>query len=141
VLLAPRAVRAFLVIRRRRAQLDDSRIPLLSKTSRGIYPAENGCPACGQPFSHGFAYMMGGAILLSKDRQNSLAHDRLEGFLHIGFHGSDADASGSADILVVDDVVGGQFDLQWCSVRCMRAWLTKLLDTLEADISREQSDA
>lgn len=121
--------------------MDNYRIPLLSKASRGIYPTEDGCPVCGQPFSHGFAYLMGGANLLSKDQQNSLTHDRLEGFLHLGFHGRDADASGSADILVVDDVVGGQFDLHWCSVRCMRAWLTKLLDTLEADISHEQGDA
>lgn len=37
----------------------------------------------------------------------------------------------SADVEVVAELCGGQFDLQWCSVGCMRKWLMDLLGQVE----------
>jgi hypothetical protein len=51
--------------------------------------------------------------------------------LHLGFHGIAPDMRDSADIQVVADLHGGQFDLSWCSVACMRAWLSELVDYIE----------
>ena len=70
-------------------------------------------------------------MLLSKDRSTSVHSDRLEGFLRMGFHGKDVEMRDSTDATIVSDLVGGQFDLQWCSVVCMRAWLVRLLIELE----------
>ncbi|WP_442511686.1 hypothetical protein SH528x_003396 [Novipirellula sp. SH528] len=117
--------------------MQDLNIPLLAngKTSRAD------CPNCGGKFAGGFAYIMGGGLLLSKDLKNSLHSDRLQGFMHVGFHGKDPDMCDSVDANVVDDVIGGQFDLQWCSMACMRAWLMRLLDRLEARLELQEDDA
>jgi hypothetical protein len=68
---------------------------------------------------------------LSEDRNDSIHPDRLQGFMYIGFHGIDTDMDGSCDLEVVRDLHGGQFELQWCSVGCMREWLLKLLAEVE----------
>lgn len=83
---------------------------------------------------------MGGALLLSKDGQNSIHVDRLKGFLHFGFHGKDSEMRDSGDVNIADNVPDGQFDLQWCSIACMRAWLMQVLDELEASIGREDEE-
>jgi hypothetical protein len=79
---------------------------------------------------------MAGALLLSKDGQNSLHVDRLKAFMHVGFHGKDSGMRDSGGVTVVDHVSGGQFDLRWCSIGCMRKWLMELLDNVEATIGR-----
>lgn len=61
--------------------------------------------------------------------------DRFHAFLNIGFHGRESDVRDSADVTVVEDLHGGQFDLQWCSVRCMREWLLGLLQEIETAAS------
>ena len=116
-------------------------LPVLSGSSSAFYPPDRRCPVCGDAFAEGIAYLSGGALLLSKDRQNSVHNDRLEAFLNVGFHGKDPGTRDSGDMMVVDRVSGGQFDLQWCSVRCMRAWLMQLLDELEASIRRDDEVA
>ena len=73
---------------------------------------------------------------MSTDGQDSLPCDQLKAFLHVGFHGSDPEMRDSGDLMIIDDLSVGQFDLQWCSIRCMRKWLTQLLDKLEANIGR-----
>jgi hypothetical protein len=71
-------------------------------------------------------------LQLSADDQDSIHSDRLRAFLHLGFHGRDPDMRDSADVSVVADLHGGQFDLQWCSVECMREWLLGLLREVES---------
>jgi hypothetical protein len=105
--------------------------PVLSNSDRMFYPADGRCPVCGGDFSRGIAYLSAGALLLSADGQDSVESDRLQAFLHLGFHGRDSDIRDSADVSVVADLHGGQFDLQWCSVGCMREWLLGLLREVE----------
>lgn len=114
---------------------------MLSETSQGFYPTEPHCPVCGSDFTDGTAYLMAGALLLSKDGQDSLHVDRLKAFMHVGFHGKDSATCASGDVTVVGNVSGGQFDLQWCSISCMRKWLTELLDDVEATIGRKDESS
>ena len=105
--------------------------PVLSSSARPIYPSDGRCPVCGGEFRRGLAYLSAGALFLSKDEQDSLHTDRLRAFLEVGFHGSDPEIQESSGLTVVDDLHGGQFDLQWCSVACMRTWLLGLLAEVE----------
>jgi hypothetical protein len=116
--------------------MQDLTLPLLSKKMS----SHSCCPNCGGGFVEGLAYLSGGALLLTKDHKESIRSDRFEGFLHMGFHGKDPEMRDSTDALIVDDVVGGQFDLQWCSLVCMREWLMRLVDELEARLSNPESD-
>ncbi len=76
-------------------------------------------------------------MLLSGDGQDSIHTERLKGFLHVGFHGRDSEMRDSGDFLLVDDVSYGQFDLNWCSIKCLRTALGQLLDDLETRISQQ----
>ncbi len=46
----------------------------------------------------------------------------------------------SADIRVVRDLKGGQFDLQWCSIKCMRSWFLEVFDQLEKKVGENVAD-
>ena len=98
------------------------------------------CPKCGEEFQNGFASISGGAICISDDGKASIHSDRLQGFLNIGFPVSYSSMNASDDVLVVDDAVGGQFDLQWCSIKCMREWLNDLINTIETQVLGRQND-
>ena len=71
-------------------------------------------------------------MLLSDDGQDSVDSDKLQAFLHVGVHGTDSEMRDSADIPIVMDLHGGQFDLSWCSVACMRNGLLDVLNKLDA---------
>lgn len=106
--------------------------PLLSGSDKPFAPPDGRCPACGGTFGKGgVAYLSGGALLLSKDGRNSIDSARLRAFLHFGFHGVDPEMHDSGDVQIVANLQGGQFDLQWCSIACMRAWLLSVLDEVE----------
>jgi hypothetical protein len=109
--------------------------PVLSTDDRPVYPADARCPKCGRDFSQGVAYLSAGAILLSPDGHDSIETSRLQAFLHVGFHGVDSAMRDSSDVAVVEDLHGGQFDLNWCSIRCMREWLLSLLQRIEAEVT------
>jgi hypothetical protein len=106
--------------------------PMLSATDKPFYPTDGRCPVCNGGFEQGMAYISGGALLLSSDGRNSIHPERLQGFLHVGIHGRDPDMQDSADVPIVAHLHGGQFDLQWCSIRCMREWVTMLLQRVES---------
>jgi hypothetical protein len=106
--------------------------PVLSASDRPFYPSDSRCPVCRGEFSRGVAYLSAGALLLSADGEDSIESDRLQAFLNVGFHGSKSDMRDSADVSVVAELHGGQFDLQWCSVGCMREWLLGVLREVEA---------
>jgi hypothetical protein len=110
------------------------KLPVLSSADRPFFPSNGHCPNCGRALVQGFAYLSAGALLLSADGQDSIHTDRLQAFLNVGFHGVDSEMRDSSDIEVIADLHGGQFDLQWCSIACMRQWLNALLDQVERGI-------
>jgi hypothetical protein len=58
----------------------------------------------------------------------------MEVFCDIGYHGADTDMSDSANYCVADGVKGGQVDLCFCSLACMRKWFSAIIDSLESQI-------
>ena len=106
--------------------------PVLSKRDKPYYPKDRRCPVCGGSFEKGIVYVSGGALLLSADGRDSIDTDRLQGFLNVGIHGRDPEMRDSSDITVVQELCGGQFDLTWCSVACLRKWLSDLLKQVES---------
>ncbi len=108
-------------------------LPLLTNTDRCFWPADGFCPICGKAFADGFAYLSAGSLQLDQSG-DSVNTEQLQAFFNIGFHSrSDADMKGSADIGIVNNLAGGQFDLQWCSIACMTQWLLQLLEKLERE--------
>ncbi len=83
----------------------------------------------------GSAYLMAGALHLTADGRDSLHSDRVQAYMNIGYHGRKSDMSDSADTIVVTDLHGGQFDLEWCSISCMREWFLKLFQEIETRAS------
>lgn len=96
------------------------------------------CRHCAGPIRGGLAYVEGGALLLDKSEANSIHDNRHIAFLNVGFHGVISDMSDSADIEVVKNLPGGQFDLCFCSLACLRSWFIELLDQLETGLAGQQ---
>ena len=91
------------------------------------------CLHCTGPITVGVAYISAGALLLDESFENSL-HDRhLLTFMNVGWHGRRADMSDSSDVEVVNDIPGGQFDLSFCSLNCLRIWFSEIVDKLDSD--------
>lgn len=69
--------------------------------------------------------------------------DELEGFASLIWHGAhDTGIGKDRDIYtVVDfarDTEGGQFEIYFCSTKCMRIFFTRWVDALEAKIEDEK---
>jgi hypothetical protein len=80
---------------------------------------------------------LAGLDAVSEDGRVGHASERLRAFLSVGV----LDDNGSAertDVAVVENLQGGQFHLQWCSVACMRAWLLRLLAEVERRWGKRQ---
>ncbi len=91
----------------------------------------NGCVYCSGALVGTVVYVSGGAMLLTRDRTESVVSKRLSGFLNIGMHGTDPNMLDSKDIEIVREVIGGQFDLAFCGLSCLRAWFQAVTEQLE----------
>jgi hypothetical protein len=97
------------------------------------------CRNCAGQILAGSAYVSGGALLLDAPELNNIHDNRHRAFMNVGFHGVNSNMSDSADIEVVNDLPGGQFDLLFCSLACLRSWFTGLVDQLENDLAGQQA--
>lgn len=75
---------------------------------------------------------------MDRKRENGGIDDNLDGFFNIAWHGAHTKFGGNGEspdiytsIDIAADVVGGQFELYFCSTKCMRAFLNKIIDMLE----------
>ena len=75
-------------------------------------------------------------MLLDESELNSIHDNRQRAFLNVGFHGVNPDMSDSADMEVVYDLPGGQFDLSFCSLACLRSWFLGIVDHLADVVNR-----
>lgn len=98
------------------------------------------CVYCGGSIEGGVAYLSAGALWLDDSRQNSIHHDQHLAFMHVGFHGTRSDMLDSANIDVVNDRPGGQFDLSFCSLDCLKAWFVQIIDSLQSQIASQQHE-
>jgi hypothetical protein len=78
------------------------------------------------------AYIMAGASW--DERELSLQDHCIQAFLNVGLHGALADGTDSADVQIVSELHGGQFDLNFCSTSCMRAWFNAIVDRVEQQV-------
>ena len=67
------------------------------------------------------------------NKHSSSMHPKMEGFLYIGFHGAHSEVSSqpSAQVVIAKDTPDGQFETQFCSTACLRAFLNRCVDQLE----------
>ena len=98
--------------------------PLVSK--KKWYAPENSlCPYCKEnPINSikGFAQISGGA-----DEGNN-------GFLYLMFHQEPAEENENAAIFIAENINDGQFDIQFCSITCMRSFFNSICDELETRV-------
>jgi hypothetical protein len=101
----------------------------------------NQCPVCSNPIRDGVAYFSFGAVVdLFLLEEKGVSDDELEGFCHIGYHGARSDMSDSVGYCIARDVKGGQLDISFCSLACVKKWFCGIIDGLESQL-RSQSAA
>jgi hypothetical protein len=111
----------------------------LIEGSASSYPSKALCPACrkGKVFEpNSFVVMSGGALLMNRRRRSGGPDASLDGFLDLVWHGAhDCGLGEHREVFfsmpIVKEVRGGQFDLYFCSTRCLRRFLSMLVDALE----------
>ncbi len=119
------------------------KLPTL-KGRQTYYPKNALCPWCQKNKvlePHSFAMLGGGALLMNRKDNSGGPNDKMDGFLYIAFHGAHNGGLGKDQgiggmIELARDVRGGQFDLYFCSTRCLREYLNYCVDELEEKIKK-----
>lgn len=117
--------------------------PLL-KGNKTSFPDKALCPWCkkNKVFEpHSFAVLSAGALLAEDSK---LSYSDMEGFFNLTWHGAHCGGKGKLrDIYkvmdVAEDVKRGQFDLYFCSFKCLRAWFNSAVDELERSVHKAES--
>jgi hypothetical protein len=118
------------------------------KLRTSYHPKKARCPWCGENKvlePHSFATLSGGAMLMDRKDRSGGPDDNMDGFLYLLWHGAhDAGEGTDREIgVIVDiarDVRGGQFDIYFCSTKCLRSYLNFCVDELENKINAERSE-
>lgn len=65
---------------------------------------------------------------------------QLDGYLAFGVHGAHSGGRNdpSANIVIVKDTPHGEFELVFCSTKCMRKFLNSSVDAVESGIEKEK---
>ena len=124
------------------------KFPIL-QGEKAKYPDTNKCAWCKghkavEP--HSMAILAGGAILMNRKTGDGGPNDRLDGFLGLTWHGAHSSDGGIgvhpniyATLEIAKDIKGGQFDIAFCSTRCLRAFLNYAVDKLEEKMKRTKT--
>ena len=94
------------------------------------------CPSCGRNTAEvdGLFSLQGGAHLMSEDRRSGGPSDRLAGYLMSFMQKTIDDRFVNEQNMIVDNIRGGQFNIFWCSLDCMRRSLNDIVDQLERQL-------
>jgi hypothetical protein len=101
------------------------KFPLVRKEKWHI-PKDGVCPYCKKNKinnTNGFVQISGGA------------DDGKNGFLYLMYHREPVEKHYNSVIDIAKDVKDGQFDIQFCSIKCLRSFLNSLCDEIEIKIS------
>ena len=79
--------------------------------------------------------------MLDRSKKSGGPSDRMEGFLEFGWHGAQNGGFGDGReiytrVEIIGDVIGGQFDLYFCSTPCLRKFLNACVDELDKRIKK-----
>ena len=95
-------------------------------------PKQARCRVCSKQIVGGFAYFSFGAVIdLVVQQKHRLSEKKIDAFCDIGYHGIDSSVTDSANYCVANGIKGGQLDVQFCSIACLRNWLGMIVDDLE----------
>ncbi|MDZ4820616.1 MAG: hypothetical protein SGJ20_16750 [Planctomycetota bacterium] len=98
------------------------------------------CRTCGSVFGEKFAYLNFGGVPDTKHRDSSP-----DPILQFGWHNDTLDADGKMSFPngIIDfpteknpDVANGQYEINFCSIDCLRTWLNNAVDRLEAMVGK-----
>lgn len=97
------------------------------------------CPVCSKRISGGVAYFSFGAVIdLLVLEKKKLSDTMMEAFCDIGYHGADSSVTDSANYSVADGIKGGQLDIHFCSLACLKNWFCDIVDDLESQLGRRK---
>ncbi|VUD69061.1 hypothetical protein TDB9533_04425 [Thalassocella blandensis] len=98
------------------------------------------CPVCGANkigLGNECAFIHGGALVLDPADKRKLIHsDKIHGFLFFDWNGLEGQ---TVDFELAVDVENGQYTFNFCSTKCMRAFLNKCVDQLEEKIEETKN--
>ena len=122
------------------------KLPTL-KNKTNSYPEKALCPWCrkNKVFEpHSFAMLGGGALFLNRNRDSGGPDDRMDGYLSLTWHGAHEEGEGKdrdiySVVQIAKDVRGGQYDVYFCSTKCLRSYLNFCVDQLETQILSERT--
>lgn len=122
------------------------RFPIVHN-NENIFPQKPTCPWCNKEKvfePHSFSYILGGALLMDRQKDEGGSSSDMDAFLTIGWHGAhkkeyEVDNSPEIDIQfdIANEVIGGQFGIYFCSTQCLRLFFNNCIDELESRISKQ----
>lgn len=84
----------------------------------------------------GFAYFSLGSVLNQSVKNDVNYDDTQFAFFDVGFHSPNPEMIGSGNVSIVNDLVGGQFTVQFCSINCLHRFFEIVIEELHASVSR-----
>jgi len=80
---------------------------------------------------------------MDRKRENGGPDDKMGGFLAVAWHGAHDNGLGKdRDIFeiveIAKDVRGGEYEILFCSTKCLRAYLNFCIDELEKKIKKKK---
>lgn len=124
------------------------KLPIVLKKPCITFPAGPMCPWCGRNRigePHSMAILNAGSLRPTGEDSATMASDNLA-FFALHWHGAHTEDGGTgihpdtgAMVDIVQTEVGGQFDLDFCSPACLRAFLNHCVDELERAIAGNEA--
>jgi hypothetical protein len=89
------------------------------------------------------AILSGGALLMDRETDSGGMSDDMDGFLSLTWHGAHDGGQGEhkdihTSVYVADYTRGGQYEVYFCSTKCLREYLNFCVDQLESRIAAEE---
>jgi hypothetical protein len=99
------------------------------------------CHLCSKRLHGGSAYFNFGAVIDVSDMEKKRINESImESFCDIGYHGIRSDDKDSAMVTIKEkEIIGGQQDISFCSLVCLREWLNGIVDYLEHESGQSKS--
>lgn len=120
-------------------------LPLFHRSKQPPPLAER-CLVCGTDLGASrLSIVLTAGALWKVNSSTAVPDDRMLGFLSLSYHrvlslkGENNDVF--VGLTVVEDAIGGQFDLGFCSILCVRLFFGQLLDRFEQAIDKQERNA
>lgn len=101
------------------------------------------CDKVSEPNS--MAMLACGAVLMNRKTGDGIPDNRLDGFLDLTWHGAHTCDGGYGEhpdtfvnIMIAENVQGGQISISFCSTKCLREFLNFMVDKLEDKIIEQE---